>query len=43
MSMLLALNLVKGLQFALVVSLRVGSSNGTKLKVDDNFGQLPPI
>ena len=40
-SSFLALPLVKALQFALAVTLRIGSSNITKLKVEDNSGPLP--
>ena len=31
----------KSLQFDLVVTLRIGYSNGTKLKAEDKFGPLP--
>ena len=41
-SRLLALPLVKALKFALSVTLRIGSSNSNKLKVDKNCGPLPP-
>ena len=43
MSRLLALLPVKALQFSLGVTLRIGSSNGTKLKVEDKFGPLRPL
>ena len=43
LSRLLALSMVKALHFVLAVTLRIGSSNGTKLKVEDNFGTLPSI
>ena len=41
-SRLLALPLVKALKFALSVTLRIGSSNGTNFKAEGNFGPLPP-
>ena len=34
---------VKALRSALVVTLRIGSSNGTKFKADFNFVPLPPV
>ena len=34
---------MKALQFALAVTLIIGSSNRTKLKAEDNFGPLPHI
>ena len=34
---------VKAIQFALSVTLIIGYSNGTKLKVEDKFGPLPHI
>ena len=34
---------VKALRSALVVTLRIGSSNGTKFKAKENFGHMPPI
>ena len=43
MSSFLALPPVKSLQFELAVTLRIGSSNTTKLKAEDNFGSLPPL
>ena len=32
---------MKALQFTLVEKLRIGSSNGTKFKLEENFGPLP--
>ena len=43
MSRFLVLPPVKALQFALVVTLGIGYSNGTKIKTEDNFGPLPPL
>ena len=43
MSRFLALPLVKELQFTLAITLRIGSINGTKLKVEYNFGPLSPL
>ena len=34
---------VKAIQFALSVTLIIGYSNGTKLKVEYNFGPLSPL
>ena len=34
---------VKAIQFALAETQVIGSSNGNKLKVEDNFGPLPPL
>ena len=42
-SMFLALPPVKAHQFELAVTLIIGSSNGTKLKEEDNFGPLTPL
>ena len=42
-SRLLDLPPVKALQFALAVTLRIWSSNGTKFKAKENFGHMPPI
>ena len=42
-SRLLALPPLKEIQFALAVTLRIGSSNGTKLKAEKNFGPMPPL
>ena len=42
-SRLLDLPPVKALQFALAVTLRIWSSNGTKFKAEENFGPLPPL
>ena len=39
---LLALPEVKALQFALAVTLIIGSSTGTKFKSEENFEPLPP-
>ena len=33
---------MKALQFALAVTLRIGSSNSTKFKAEENFGPLTP-
>ena len=41
-SRLLALPLVKALQFALAVTLIIGYSNGTKFKTEGKFVPLPP-
>ena len=43
MSRLLVLPMVKSIQFALAETLVIGSSNGNKLKAEDNFGPLPPL
>ena len=43
MSRFLELPPVKALQFFLAVTLRIGSSNGTKFKADFNFVPLPPV
>ena len=43
MSRLLDLPLVKEPQFSLAVTLVIGSIHGTKLKAEDNFGQMPHI
>ena len=43
MSRFLALTPVKALQFSLAVALGIGSNNGTKFKVEDNVGLLPPL
>ena len=40
-SRLLALPPMKALQFALTVTLNIGSSNGNKFKAEENFGPLP--
>ena len=42
-SRLLALPLVKELQFTFAVTLRIWSSNGTKFKTEENLGPLPPL
>ena len=42
-SRILSLPPVNALQFALAVTLRIGSSNGTKLKAEKNFGPMPPL
>ena len=42
MSRLLALPTVKSLQFYFVVTLVIGSSSGTDIKAEDNFGLLRP-
>ena len=42
-SSFLALPLVKAIKFYFVVTLRIGYSNGTKLKVEDNVGPLPSL
>ena len=43
MSRFLAIPLVKALQFSLSVTLGIGSSNGTNIKAEENFGPMPPI
>ena len=43
MSRFLALPPVKSLQFVFAVTLIIGSSNGNKLKADENFGTLTPV
>ena len=43
MSRFLVLPPVKALQFALVVTLGIGYSNGTKIKTEDNFRPLPSL
>ena len=43
MSRLLELPLVKALQFSLAVTIRIGCSNGTKVKADENILPLPPV
>ena len=43
MSRFLALSPVKTIEFSLAVTLGIGSSNGTKLKVEDNVGPLPSL
>ena len=37
------LPMVKSIQFALAETLVIGSSNGNKLKADENFGTLTPV
>ena len=43
MSRLLELPPVKALQFYLALTLKIGSSNGTNLKAEKDFGPLPPL
>ena len=43
MSRFLVLPPVKALQFALVVTLGIGYSNGTKIKTEDNFRPPPSL
>ena len=42
-SKILDLPPAKALQFALAVTLRIGYSNGTKFKAEENFGPLIPL
>ena len=43
MSMFLEMTPERVLQFSWAVALGIGSSNGTKLKAEENLGFLPPI